>query len=160
MKRYRSISEEELEFVGKRPEETYKVPIWVIPQALARSSRPGYSGERDRSVSKTEVDAWAAELRALGIKSIVCLLSGDQLPLYSQLETDLISYYRDSGFAVGHIPAQDHQRPPLSPVHLDKIWAAYQALPKPVLVHCSAGIDRTGLAVEYIQRRLLEKREI
>jgi hypothetical protein len=26
------------------------MPAWVIPQLLARSSRPGHSGERNRSV--------------------------------------------------------------------------------------------------------------
>ena len=46
--------------------------------------------------------------------------------------------------------------PALSEDDLQKIWAAYQALPKPVLVHCSAGIHRTGLAVYYIQKRLSE----
>jgi protein-tyrosine phosphatase len=133
------------------------VPTWVIPNVLARSSRPGYSGERGQPVPRAEVDAWAAEARAFGIKSIVCLLADDQLPLYSQLPTGLISYYRDAGFSVEHIPAQDHQHPPLSQDHLDKIWAAYRELPKPVLVHCSAGIDRTGRAIEYIKRRLSEK---
>jgi len=42
---------------------------WVIPNTLARASRPGYSGERGRSVSATEVHAWLAEIRDLGITS-------------------------------------------------------------------------------------------
>src|SRR5438876_409237 len=41
--------------------EEGKVPTWVIPQLLARSSRPGYSGGRNRSVPAPEVDGWLAE---------------------------------------------------------------------------------------------------
>jgi protein-tyrosine phosphatase len=132
-------------------------PSWVIPKALARSSRPGYSGERGRLVSSAEVDSWAVEVRGLGIKSIVCLLADDQLLLYRQLPTDLISYYRNAGFSVKHVPAEDHRQPPLTQDQLERVWEGYQEIPKPVLVHCSAGIDRTGRAVDYIKRRLLEK---
>ena len=55
-----------------------------------------------------------AEVRALGIKSIVWLLADDQLPLYSQLPTDFVSYYRNAEFSVKHVPAQDCRKPPLS----------------------------------------------
>jgi protein tyrosine phosphatase (PTP) superfamily phosphohydrolase (DUF442 family) len=141
--------------------EEYKedrpMPTWVIPQSLARSSRPGYSGECGRSVSIAEVDAWIAEVRALGVKSIVCLLADNQLPLYSQLPSDLVSYYRNAGFSVKHVPAQDRREPPLSQDQMERVWAAYQELPKPVLVHCSAGCDRTGQAVAGIERRLMKE---
>jgi protein-tyrosine phosphatase len=125
------------------------MPTWVIRDRLARSCRPGYPGG-GRAVRRDEIDAWVAEVRTFGIKSIICLLSDDQLPLYDHLPGGLIAHYRSEGFKVEHVPARDYQSPPLSEDHLRRIWAAYEAPPKPVLVHCSAGIDRTGLAVSHV----------
>ena len=124
---------------------------WVIENRLAKSARPGYSGEQ---VSQAEVDAWLDELKQQGIKSIICLLGYDQLPFYESLPTDLIPYYRQQGFQVEHIPARDYQAPPLSQEQLGRVWNAYNALLKPTLVHCSAGKDRTGAAVHHIQAML------
>jgi protein tyrosine/serine phosphatase len=85
-----------------------------------------------------------------GIKSIICLLGDDQLSLYRDLPSGLLEYYRAKGFEVSHIRAADHQRPALSQQHLHAVWEEYQHLTKPILVHCSAGIDRTGAAVKHI----------
>jgi len=128
---------------------------WVVVDTLARARRPGYF--KGNSVPKADVDTWLGILKRFGVKSIICLLGDDQLLYYRDLETDLISYYRASGFHVVHVSAPDYQTPPLSSDHLTAIWTAYAALPKPVLVHCSAGIDRTGKAVEYIQLRLSQE---
>lgn len=117
---------------------------WVIPAKLARGCRPGYTSERGVQVEQNEVNLWIQQVKSQGVKSIICLLGPDQLSLYNRLPCGLIEYYRQYCFQVEHIPAIDRRSPPLSDEQLRQVWKAYQKLPKPVLVHCSAGIDRSG----------------
>ena len=125
---------------------------WVIDGKLARSSRPGYGGEHGSPVTRTVVDSWIEEAKEFGIQSIICLLHDEHLRLYQEIPDGLIAYYQQKGFTVSHIPVVDYQNPPLTPEDLERVEDAYQSLPKPVLVHCSAGIDRTGLAVRYLRK--------
>jgi protein tyrosine phosphatase (PTP) superfamily phosphohydrolase (DUF442 family) len=130
---------------------------WPIAGVLARGARPGYAPGAEFAVGREVVDAWIGQVRARGVVSILCLLDADQLPLYARaLPNGLLAYYRAAGFAVAHLPAPDGRAQPYTPDQLDAAVEAFRRLPKPVLVHCSAGVDRTGRVVQHILRRLAE----
>ena len=130
------------------------MPVWEIEGKLARSGRPGHFWEDDVPVPRSAVEAWLSEVRCFGIRSILCLLGQDQLGLYAAPPHGLLAQYEEAGFEVAHVPAEDHLRPPLSQAQLAEVWSAYQRLTKPVLVHCSAGISRSGAAVEHIMSQV------
>ena len=123
-------------------------PEWVLTGELAKSPRPGYP--KRAGVSREVVDEWIKEVKDMGIRSIICFLSDDQLPFYSGLPSGLIQYYRDAGFDVAHIPEDDYKTPPLSEEGVRESVTSFERLQKPVLVHCSAGLARTGMAIDAI----------
>lgn len=128
---------------------------WIIEGALAVSARPGYSPGEERAVPLAAVEAWIAKTREAGVRSVLCLLGSDQLPLYAgALPEGLLGRYRAAGFEVAHLGVRDGLTEPYTEAQLNEAWTSFQQLPKPVLVHCSAGHDRTGRVVRHILGRL------
>ncbi len=131
------------------------MPNWVVEGVIATSPRPGYRPGPEHTVPDGVLEAWVDEAREFGIASIICLIGGDQLWLYRRVAPEgLVARYREAGFEVCHIPTADQQTHPFTAEEYEHAWESFQRLPKPVLVHCSAGMDRTGRVVNYIVERL------
>ena len=127
---------------------------WALEGLLARSPRPGFPVVQPNA---EVVRQWTVAALEAGIRSILCILEPEQLAYYDRIGLDgggLLDYYRKCGLSVAHISATDHRMPPLSEEELARVWEEFEALEKPVLVHCNAGVDRTGAAVQYIRGEL------
>jgi hypothetical protein len=143
--------------------------VWVIPDALACAHRPlrhhpvfGGSGKALPPEAAAEVFEWVRRIREYGVKSIICLMHPKELQHYARLDldaTDLIDLYWKAGFEVQHIPWEDPaHRPPSERTSFqgelervrDEALSAFDALPRPVLLHCSAGIDRSSPVAAFI----------
>jgi len=119
----------------------------VEPEILFRSCRPGYP---NRNVNSEEVDDWIKEAKENNVRTILCLLAG-QLSYYEQSGEDgLLKRYRDENFNVIHRPIDDHISPPVPYKTLERISSDFLTAELPMLVHCSAGIDRTGAVIHYL----------
>ena len=128
---------------------------WIVEGELAVSARPGFAPGEERAVPLAAVEEWIEGTQEAGVQSVICLLGDDQLPLYTgALPEGLLARYRAAGLVVAHHGVRDGLTEPFTPEQLDEAWESFQRLPKPVLVHCSAGYDRTGRVVRHILGRL------
>ncbi|HZR03565.1 MAG TPA: hypothetical protein VFA81_10390 [Burkholderiales bacterium] len=88
-------------------------------------------------------------------------MSEEELALYERLnlgEKNLLEFYRAQGFQVASVPWKDPAHLRVNPTALrDKqrqisraALSSFDALQKPVVLHCSAGIDRSAPVAAYI----------
>jgi protein tyrosine/serine phosphatase len=84
-----------------------------------------------------------------------------ELRFYDALDlgsNGLVGFYRDRGFNVEHIPWEDpaHSKSSSSVIQAKRdevrqaALEAYDALPNPVLIHCSAGEQRSAPVAAFI----------
>lgn len=133
------------------------MPNWVIEGLIATSPRPGYRPGPEVTVAQGVVEEWLVEALEFGIASVICLIGADQLWLYRKAVPEgLIVRYESAGLSVFHVPVEDQQTHPFTDAQYEGAWEAFTRMPKPVLVHCSAGMDRTGRMVDYLRARLAD----
>ncbi|MGH9200811.1 MAG: hypothetical protein ACRD2A_06210 [Vicinamibacterales bacterium] len=146
--------------------------VWVIPGKLGVAHRPlrfhpffGGSGQSLPTEATPEVICWVKRIVDQGFRAIICLMHPKEVAHYAKLDlgaADLLALYRAKGLEVCHLPWDD---PAHRPLHERAVFSdelarirvqaleCFDKLPKPVLLHCSAGIDRSSPLCAYIHQR-------
>ena len=121
---------------------------WVIDGVLAYGERPGYP---QLTVPARIVDQWMDEVQRQGIRSVINMLSEDEMAVYYRhLGQPLLQYYADAGLEAREVAHEDLGVVVTKRVLLDRVIAAFENLPQPVIIHCSAGAERAKQAVNAI----------
>jgi len=151
-----------------RSDPTAHPLVWCIQDRLACSQRPlrDHPAFLDQKPLPPEagphVIAGVKRVRETGIRSVICLMHRKELRYYDGLvgmEDGLFSLYRQAGLQIRHLEWADpahgtsEEREALKAqvmVIKAKALDAFGRLPRAVLVHCSAAIDRSTPVVAHI----------
>jgi predicted protein tyrosine phosphatase len=110
-----------------------------------------------------EVLAWVERIEKEGIRSILSLMHPKEFQYYQPLNLHpegLLGLYKERHFEVCHLPWADpaHARTEEARMKLRhrvqeikvEAYRSFCKLPRPVLLHCSAGIDRSAPVAAFI----------
>ena len=111
------------------------------------AQRPGYPG---KFVQKQVADDWITFMKAQGVRRFVCLLSEDELKYYPTLSGGLLGLYA-AAFSVDNVlwaPTDDRKLLTGEAIR-HVLYFLHSATLKgdKSVVHCSAGLGRTGLVL-------------
>lgn len=124
---------------------------WIIDKILAKSSRPGYPSI---GISASTVKMWLDDAKKEGIKSVICMMTAREMRTKYRISTSLPNIYKLHGLICAWVPTPDSGNDDIPFDSEQKVIEAYEKLPKPVLIHCSAGMQRSGAAVSAIVRKI------
>jgi len=142
--------------------------VWVISNALACAHRPlrhhphyGGSGQPIPKEAKPLILDWIERIRLEGIRSVISFMHDRDLRCYCEIDLgglSLIAFLEQEGFRVCPLPWEDPAHSMTDPSVLRAKYEqvrrdaleAFDRLPKPVLLQCGAGIDRSAPVAAYI----------
>jgi hypothetical protein len=113
------------------------------------------------------VDEWITLVKVENIRSILCLMHDADLACYRLLgfrNENLLDHLSDVGFQVAPCPYADPHYKRSSPQQKlatlleirKQALIAFRKLPKPVLIMCSSGIDRSAPVAAFITESVAE----
>lgn len=136
----------------------------IAQRPLRHHPRYGGSGLPIPAEAKPLILDWIEHIRLEGIASIISFMHDRDLRCYRDIDLsglNLVAFLQREGFRVRPLPWEDPahsktdpsaKRAKLEQVRKDAL-KAYDELPKPVLLQCSAGIDRSAPVAAYVWQK-------
>lgn len=123
--------------------DIYATPVKVSGHTLFLSERPPTS-KKDPEYNRESLEEFLGLLRENNIKIVVVLLT--QRAIDKKYDGRLIKVYEDAGFEVLHYPIRDFEVPEdLMGFHRTVTKISNALKTGNVLMHCGAGLGRTGM---------------